>query len=166
MLQDLDPTAPTDFDFFIGDWRVLHERLNARLGGCTDWTRFEGRSSARKVLGGWGNVDDNLLHLPGDQRGPYRALTMRSFDTATGTWAIWWLDGRSPHALDVPVRGKFEDGVGRFFADDQLDGRPIRVRFTWFIGADGHPRWEQAFSPDGGASWETNWRMEFLRLAA
>ncbi|MBA4219092.1 MAG: DUF1579 domain-containing protein [Roseateles sp.] len=163
MLQDLDPSAPTDFDFFIGDWRVLHERLNSRLNGCTEWTHFEGQCSTRTILGGWGNTDDNLLHLPS---GPYRAATMRSFDAATGTWAIWWLDGRLPHSLDVPVRGAFEDGIGRFYADDQLDGRPIRVRFTWFIGSDGHPRWEQAFSPDGGVSWETNWSMEFRRLEA
>lgn len=163
MPQDLDPTAPQDFDFIIGDWRVLHERLDARLVGCTDWTRFEGRTSTRKILGGWGNLEDNLLQLPS---GAYRAAAMRSFDAATGEWAIWWLDGRTPHALDVPVRGSFEDGVGRFYADDQLDGRPIRVRFTWQVGADGHPRWEQAFSPDAGASWETNWRMQFMRLGA
>ncbi len=25
-------------------------------------------------------------------------------------------------------------------------------------------RWEQAFSPDGGKSWETNWIMEFTRV--
>lgn len=165
MLQDIDPRAPTDFDFFIGNWRVLHERLNARLSGCTDWTRFEGRTAVRKVLGGWGNVDDNQLRLPGDQHGPYRALTMRSFDAASGLWSIWWLDGRAPHALDVPVKGRFEDGVGLFFADDQLDGQPIRVRFTWRADVEGLPRWEQAFSPDGGASWETNWRMTFVREA-
>jgi hypothetical protein len=161
MLQDLDPAAPTDFDFIIGDWRVLHERLNSRLTGCTEWTCFEGRTSTRKTLGGWGNVEDNLLHLPG---GDYRAAAVRAFDPATGTWAIWWLDGRAPHSLDVPVRGGFENGVGHFHADDRLDGQPIRVRFTWSVPDDGHPRWEQAFSPDGGASWETNWRMQFMRI--
>lgn len=161
MLTLLDPDAPTDFDFIIGDWHVLHERLNARLTGCTEWTRFEGRTSTRKTLGGWGNVEDNLLHLPG---GDYRAAAVRSFDTGSGTWAIWWLDGRSPHTLDTPVRGRFKQGVGEFYADDQLDGRPIRVRFTWQIGGDGHPRWAQAFSPDGGATWETNWRMQFIRM--
>ncbi|WP_422013137.1 DUF1579 domain-containing protein [Roseateles sp.] len=163
MPQDLDPAAPADFDFIIGDWRVLHERLNARLAGCTEWTRFEGRTSTRRILGGWGNLEDNLLHLPS---GPYRAAAMRSFDAATGQWAIWWLDSRAPHALDVPVRGAFEHGVGVFHADDTLDGRHIRVRFTWHIGNDGHPRWEQAFSPDGGQTWETNWRMLFIRLNA
>lgn len=163
MPQDLDPMAPADFDFIIGDWRVLHERLNSRLNGCSEWTRFEGHTSTRKILGGWGNVEDNLLHLPA---GDCRAVAMRSFDAATGQWAIWWLDGRAPHALDTPVRGGFENGAGQFYADDQLDVRPIRVRFTWSIGADGHPRWEQAFSPDGGATWETNWRMQFIRIGA
>jgi hypothetical protein len=27
-------------------------------------------------------------------------------------------------------------------------------------------RWEQAFSDDGGATWETNWTMDFARVAA
>jgi hypothetical protein len=153
-------SAPTDFDFIIGDWRVQHERLDARLSGCTSWTRFDGRSSTHKILGGWGNVEDNLLQLPA---GPYRAAALRSFDPERGEWAIWWLDGRAPHQLDVPVRGRFTEGVGLFYADDELDGRPIRVRFTWHVADGGQPRWEQAFSADGGDSWETNWRMRFIR---
>ena len=72
-------------------------------------------------------------------------------------------DARSPHAIDVPVIGGFENGVGTFHADDTLDGRPIRIRFHW-LGTDGNtPRWEQAFSSDGGATWETNWIMQFTR---
>ena len=39
----------------------------------------------------------------------------------------WWLDGRNPGALDVPVVGRFADGVGTFFAEDTIDGRAIRV---------------------------------------
>ncbi|MCE4553290.1 DUF1579 domain-containing protein [Pelomonas cellulosilytica] len=156
-----DTTAPPDFDFILGDWRVLHERLNERLAGCEDWTHFEGRTCTHNILGGRGNIEDNLLHLPG---GDYRAVALRSFDSATAEWAIWWLDGRAPHTLDVPVRGRFEGGVGRFYADDQFEGRPIRIRFIWQIGADGHPRWDQAFSADAGATWETNWRMQFIRV--
>lgn len=149
-----------DFDFEFGDWTVQHRRLNERLSGCQDWTSFEGRASTRPILGGLGNLEDNELDLP---EGRYRAVAMRSFDPSTGQWAIWWLDGRAPHALDVPVKGRFEGGIGLFFAEDELDGRPIRIRFTWDKQDANAPRWEQAFSADDGATWETNWVMRFSR---
>lgn len=153
-----DPASPRDFDFILGDWRVHHRRLDERLSGCTRWTAFTGLSSTRPTLGGWGNLEDNLLHLP---EGEVRAVALRACDPATQTWSIWWLDGRRPQQLDVPVVGRFSDGRGVFYADDRLDGRPIRVRFIWCANPGGHPTWEQAFSPDAGASWETNWTMEF-----
>ena len=34
-----------------------------------------------------------------------------------------------PDVIDVPVVDRFEDGIGRFEADDAFDGRPIRVCF-------------------------------------
>lgn len=156
-------SAPTDFDFIIGSWQVQHRRLKERLAACTDWLAFSGQSCTRKLLGGFGNLEDNLLALPD---GAYRAAALRSFDPASGQWSIWWLDGRRPHALDVPVVGGFSDGTGTFFASDELDGRPIRVRFTWFrAGPAGLPRWEQAFSADEGQTWETNWTMDFSPVA-
>lgn len=155
----LETNAPTDFDFIIGDWTVEHRRLNSRLTGCSEWTTFTGRSSTVKTLGGFGNLEDNILDFPD---GRVRALAMRSYCRETGTWSIWWLDGRNPTALDVPVVGKFSDGVGLFFADDVLEGQAIRVRFTWTALPGQYPTWEQAFSNDGGENWETNWTMRFV----
>ncbi len=156
-------SAPTDFDFIIGHWHVQHRRLNDRLVGCREWTEFTGTSTTRKVLRGFGNIEDNLLEFPA---GSVHAIAVRSFDPTTKTWAIWWLDGRSPHHLDVPVVGRFFEGVGTFYADDVLAGRSIRVRFLWQHNPGSHPRWEQAFSQDGGQSWEVNWTMEFCPVAA
>ena len=155
--------TPTDFDFIMGDWNVRHRRLNARLVGCADWTEFSGLSSTRKILGGFGNVEDNVLYFPETE---VRAAAFRSFDATTRTWAIWWLDGRAPHNLDVPVVGGFSGSIGVFFANDTLDGKPIQVRFTWHANPGSNPLWEQAFSNDGGTSWETNWVMEFARRVA
>ena len=152
-------SAPTDFDFMFGEWTVTHRRLADRLVGCTEWVTFTGTSHTSPILGGFGNIEDNSLDLPD---GAYRAVAMRSFDEARSEWAIWWLDGRNPTTLDSPVIGGFTDDIGTFYADDTLDGRPIRVRFTWRAD-QASPRWEQAFSPDGGASWETNWVMNFTR---
>jgi hypothetical protein len=160
MLLPLEAHAPTDFDFFMGHWQVAHRRLKERLVGATAWDSFSGECLVQKTLGGFGNMDDNVLHLPA---GAYRAITVRAFDAQQGTWAIWWLDGRHPGRLDVPVVGRFVGGVGTFLAEDQWEGRPMQVRFLWTVPRPDAPRWEQAFSLDAGLTWETNWVMDFTR---
>ena len=153
-----DPSS--DFDFQIGSWNVRHRRLKERLQDCSEWEHFDGTSHMRTILGGNGNVEDNVIHSPS---GTYRAIALRSYDAASNSWAIWWLSDRAPHTLDVPVIGRFEKGVGSFYADDVLRGDPIRVRFLWLQTDTQSPRWEQAMSADGGQSWETNWTMDFVR---
>jgi hypothetical protein len=150
-----------DWDWLIGHWNVHHRRLKARLVGNTEWQEFAGTCVMWPTLGGLGNVDDNLLELPA---GTYRAMGVRAYDPKTNTWAIWWLDPRSP-TIDPPVRGGFQDGIGTFIGDDVLNGRPIKVRFRWTAITATSAHWEQAFSPDGGASWEVNWTMQFTRAA-
>jgi hypothetical protein len=151
-----------DFDFLFGQSVVRHCRLVERLAGCTEWVEFEGAATARPLLDGLGNVDDNIIDLPD---GRYRAVSLRSFDPTTGLWAIWWLDSRNPHQLDVPVIGRFDDRVGTFYANDVHRGEPILVRFTWSDITDTTSHWEQAFSPDEGATWETNWHMHFTKTS-
>ena len=150
-----------DWNFLIGDWRVRHRRLRKRLAGSDEWDEFDGTCSSRKVLGGAGNIDDNALQYPG---GTYWAVTLRAYDSATGNWSIWWLDSRTPTQLDPPLVGRFENGTGIFYADHVFEGQPIRVRFRWLGLTSGAPRWEQAFSRDGGKEWEVNWTMEFTKI--
>ena len=151
-----------DFDFLVGRWAVQHRRLKGRLEHSSDWETFVGTCETRLILCGQANVDDNVLEFPG---GAYRAVTMRVFDPSTKTWAIWWLDSRHPRDLEPPVVGGFRNGVGTFFADDRFKGKPIKVRFIWSDITSTKARWQQAFSEDGGTTWETNWEMEFTRAA-
>jgi hypothetical protein len=153
--------APGDFDFLVGSWTVRHSRLNGRLVDSDDWQAFDGACTMWKTLGGAGNVDDNALELPA---GAYRAMTVRAFDPESRQWSIWWLDQRTG-TIDPPVRGGFTDGVGVFFGDDVHNGRPVKVMFRWSRITANAAHWEQAFSPDGGQTWETNWRMQFTRVA-
>jgi quinol monooxygenase YgiN len=148
-----------DFDFLIGDWRVHHRRLKERLANNQEWVEFDGTCASRKILGGLGNMDENLLDMPD---GAYSAVTLRTYDRAKDQWSIWWIDSRNPGQLDPPVVGRFENGVGTFFADDKFKGKPIRVRFLW-TRLSSTPHWEQAFSIDGGKTWETNWTMDFTK---
>jgi hypothetical protein len=152
--------AMNDFDFLAGRWTVRHRRLKERLAGCTEWEEFPGTCHMRPMLDSQANVDDNVLELPS---GTYRAVTIRAYDPEKQTWSIWWLDSRHPHDLGVPVVGAFEDGTGTFFADDVLNSQPVRVRFLWSDITAASACWQQAFSNDGGATWETNWVMDFER---
>lgn len=154
-----DGTGVSGFDFLIGGWRVHHRRLKERLAHNHEWIEFEGSCAMRKILGDRGNIDENELDFPD---GAYRALTLRTYDSAKEQWSIWWIDGRNPGHLDPPVIGRFKDGVGTFYADDIFRGKPIRIRFLW-TNLTNKPHWEQAFSDDGGKTWETNWIMEFSR---
>jgi hypothetical protein len=160
MSVQLLSSAPRDFDFVIGDWQVTHRRLKERLVNCQEWIEFDGEMSTQKILGGFGNVEDNLLRFP---EGEFRAAALRSYDATSESWSIWWLDGRFPDRIDVPVVGRFKDGVGTFFAKDVIAGAPVTIRFIWSQASADELRWEQAFSPDDGRTWETNWTMSFLR---
>ena len=150
-----------DFDFLVGRWHVHHLRLKERLAGNQQWDEFEGSSVLMKTMGGFGTFDDNVIELPG---GAYRAMTVRVFDPKDRKWSIWWFDARTPQAaIDPPLRGGFKDGVGTFYSDDTFKGKSIRVRFIWSQITPTSAHWEQAFSPDGGKTWETNWKMSLER---
>ena len=155
--------AVHDFDFLFGTWAVHHRRLVTRLAGSDEWQEFDGSMTAWPILDGAGNLDDNVVELPA---GSYRAISLRTYDPASDRWSIWWLDGRNPSRLDPPVVGGFDDPAhGTFLGPDTFDGRPILVRYLWTIHSRDAIRWEQAFSTDDGATWETNWVMESTRVS-
>jgi len=150
-----------DFDFWMGSWKVHSKRLRERLHGSTQWDEFEATSVARPLLGGIGNEDE----FRGDFNGPFIGMSFRFYDLAKRTWAIYWADSRRG-VLEPPVYGSFSGGVGHFEGDDVFEGLPIRVRFLWTRVDTPNPRWEQAFSTDGGRTWETNWIMDMTRADA
>jgi hypothetical protein len=158
--QERSMLPPTDFEFLCHDWRVHHRKLATRLAGANDWYEFEGSSSTRSIMAGFGNVEDNWLQ---DPHGPYRAAALRGFDATHQVWRIWWLDLRFPTAIGVPTTGAFDGDRGEFFADESWQGTPVKLRFVWHKNGGSGPRWEQAFSVDGGRDWETNWTMDFTR---
>jgi hypothetical protein len=145
----------------FGSWNGKHRQLKKRLAGSTEWIEFDGTLAVRPVMDGAGNVDDTVFDKP---EGRYRAAALRTYDAKTDAWAIYWFDGRMPHGpVDPPMVGRFEDGLGTFLADETFEGKPIKVRFAWSQITPASCHWEQAFSPDGGKSWEINWIMDFVR---
>ena len=154
----MEATA-TDFDFLLGSWNVANRMLRRRLAGSDDWEEFDATVVARPLLGGVGNEDEFRT----DHAGGFIGMSFRFFDPERRRWSIYWADSRRPGELDPPVFGTFSGDVGVFEGEDVYKGRPILVRFTWSGVTTPTPRWEQAFSDDGGRTWETNWVMDFTR---
>jgi hypothetical protein len=148
-----------DFDFLIGTWSVANRRLKTRHVGSQDWDSFAGHSTMRTILGGLGNIDEIAFPSKG-----WSGLTLRLFNPQTAQWSIYWVNSRDGTMLS-PVVGAFHDGVGEFFGDDVDEGRPIKVRYRWTRRTETTAHWEQAFSLDAGATWETNWISDFQRIA-
>ena len=149
-----------DFDFLNGDWRVHHRYLRIKEDG-REWLDADGTASHRELMDGRANLEEYTTNAPS---GAYRAVALRSYDPKTSQWSIWWLDERRPHGeLDPPVQGRFEKGVGTFYGQITTNGKPMRLRFVWSQITGTSARWEQAYSPDAGKTWETNWTMEFRR---
>jgi hypothetical protein len=150
-------TGSHDFDFLVGEWRVHHHRLKPE----GEWVDFEGTCSNSKLMDDWANMEEHALNAP---NGAYRAIALRAYDSKAGQWAIWWLDGRYPsRPLDPPVKGRFENGIGTFYADYTQDGKPMRGRLLWSNITATSARWEQASSSDGGKTWAPNWIMSWER---
>ena len=148
-----------DFDFWMGRWNVHNRRLRRRLAGSDEWDEFEATVVARPLLDGLGNEDE----FGTDFDGGFIGMSFRFFDRDTQLWSIYWADTRRLGVLDPPVFGGFDGDTGVFEGEDTLEGRPILVRFTWSAVTTPTPRWDQAFSEDGGETWETNWVMDFTR---
>jgi hypothetical protein len=92
----------------------------------------------------------------------FEGVSLRLFDLSDGLWRIYWIETTGAQLLP-PVTGSFEGPDGVFQGEDAHLGRPVLVKFHWDRRDPDRPVWQQAFSADGGQSWETNWFMYFRR---
>ncbi len=152
-----------DFDFLFGAWSVKNERLAKRLQGCQEWHSFPATQEAGSILGGLGNMDCFRTTLPDGRE--LEGRTIRVFHPGDRAWSIYWVDNLNCRMFP-PVVGRFEGPEGTFYGDDTCEGQPVRVRFRWRVLSEREATWDQAFSPDGGESWETNWIMRLERATA
>jgi hypothetical protein len=149
-----------DFDFFVGTWKLHNKRLSKPLVGSTTWSEFDCTSRATHWLGGKASMDDLECDTA---KGKVQGLTLRLYDPKSRQWRLYWVNVSSP-IIDVPVIGEFKDGVGEFFDQELYEGRSIFVRYRWSNIKPRSYTWEQAFSTDGGKTWETNWVTEGTRI--
>jgi hypothetical protein len=155
----MQPDPARDFDFLHGRWRIRNHRLKQPLSGSSEWYDFPGSSIERPLWDGDANIEELTAELP---TGRLHGIALRLHNPSAKQWSIHWSNSATG-TLDAPMIGAFVDGRGEFYGQDTFDGRTILLRFVWTSESRDRCRWEQAFSDDGGKTWETNWTMDFTR---
>jgi hypothetical protein len=150
-----------DFDFEFGRWKGHNRRLLKPLTGSNTWVEFDSTVIAKPIWDGRANMDELEADTPS---GHMEGLTVRTYNTKTHQWSIYWAN-QAAGVMALPATvGKFRaDGHGDFFDQEEINGQSVIVRFRWTVKNHDTARWEQAFSADGGTTWETNWIADFTR---
>lgn len=142
-----------DFDFEIGAWKTHLSRLLHPLSGSKAWVEYEGTTMVRKVWNGRANLVEFEAEGPA---GHLEALSLRLYNPQSRQWSLNFANSSSG-TLSQPTVGEFKNGRGEFYDQETFNGRAILVRFVISNITANSCRFEQAFSDDGGKSWEVNW---------
>jgi hypothetical protein len=149
-----------DFDFEIGSWKTHVKRRVKPLTGSDTWVEYDGTSIVRGLMGG----NANLVEL--DVTGPagrIEGVALRLYNADARQWSLNFAS-RAGGTLTAPVTGEFRNGRGEFYGSDTLGPRSILVRFVILDVTPDSCRFEQAFSEDGGKTWEVNWIATDTRI--
>jgi hypothetical protein len=142
-----------DFDFEIGTWKTHLWRLVDPLTGSTKWVEYEGTTVVRKIWNGRANLVELEVDGPTDH---IEGLNLRLYNPQSRQWSLNFANSRGG-TLSPPTIGEFKNGRGEFFSQETLNDRAILVRFVISDITTDSCRFEQAFSDDGGKTWEVNW---------
>lgn len=148
-----------DFDWQFGNWKIDMKRLQQPLSSSTSWTDLHGTVAVQKVWDGRANLAEINAEGPS---GHLQFLSLRVFNPRSQQWTLYFARSTSG-MLGTPEVGEFHDGRGEFYAQEPYRGRMILLRFVFADIGSGSSHDEQAFSQDGGKTWETNWINHLTR---
>jgi hypothetical protein len=132
------------FDFWIGKWDVKsqgalvgHSEIQQILGTCVileNWTGMQGGSGK----------------------------SFNTYDTESHAWRQFWVDDRGTSTLFTD--GKLENGAMRFLTHSRgADGKDVLGRLSFYdLAKDRVRQWKER-STDGGATWTTDYDLQYER---
>ena len=151
-----------DFDWELGQWKTELRRLVRPLTGSTEWAEYVGTTNVTPLLGGRANIVELVAEGPA---GRMEGMSLRLYNPTTRQWSLNFA-APSSGMMATPVFGEFRNGRGDFYGTDTSGGRTVLVRFVITNIDDRSWRFEQAYSDDGGKTWEVNWIVTDTRIGA
>jgi len=158
------PTAPPantqrdgrhDFDWDLGTWKTHQRRLLRPLTGSTTWVEYTGTDVVQKI---WDGANMGIVKADGSA-GHLEILTLRLYDAQAHQWGVTFTTPGGG-TLSTPAVGEFKNGRADFYDQETYNGKVILLRFSVFDITPTSCHFEQAFSADGGKTWEVNFIVE------
>src|SRR5690606_23780333 len=134
-------------------WKTHVRRLQHPLSGSSEWVEYEGTSIVRPIWDGRGNTVELDVSGPA---GRIEGLSLRLYNPQSRQWSLNYASSAGG-TLGVPTVGAFANRRGEFYDHESIDGRMVLVRNVITDETPRSIRFEQAYSTDGGKTWETNW---------
>jgi hypothetical protein len=154
---DHDPQH--DFDFEIGAWHTHLKRLQHPLTGATTWIEYDGTSVISKIWKGRANLVELEVDGP---TGHIEGLSLRLYNPQSRQWSLNFANS-AQGTISIPTIGEFKNNRGEFYDQEPFNDRTILVRNVFENISANSYRFEQAFSDDGGKTWEPNFVATLTR---
>jgi hypothetical protein len=151
-----------DFDFHFGTFHTHIRSLTHPLTGSTTWVELDGTVKTRKVWDGRANLEELEA---GNSTSHFQGLTLFLYNPKAHQWSQAFANIDSGTLPTNPLIGEFKDGRGEFYDQEPFNGRTILVRFVWSDITPNSHHVEQAFSDDGGKTWEINFVANLTRIS-
>jgi hypothetical protein len=138
---------------------LRHGSVVHPLTGSQDWVEMDGVTVVTKIWDGRANLAEYRAV------GPVELLALRVYNPKSHQWSINFATPNVGTLGTVPGVGEFRNGRADFYDQEAINGRAVLVRFSlWGVTAE-ETRSEQAFSADGGKTWEVNWITRYTRVS-
>jgi|SRR5579885_1591005 len=147
-----DP-AQHGFDWQLGTWTIRMRRMLHPLSAAETWTTYDGTVDVKKLWGGRADLAEIDTQGPA---GHLQFLSLRLYEPKSHQWTLNFAHAGSG-SVGNPMHGEFHAGKGEFYDQSTLDGKAILERFSFGDITTGKAQDQQAFSADGGKTWEVNW---------
>jgi hypothetical protein len=85
--------------------------------------------------------------------GHWEGMTLFLYNPQSHQWSQTFANSKTG-VLTPPLVGTFKDGRGELFSQDSFNDRSILVRGVWSDIASNSHHFEEAYSDDGGKTWE------------
>lgn len=149
-----------DFDWEYGNWTTHIHRLQHPLTGSKTWVDYDGTTKIHRFWNGKAHMVE--LDVTGPA-GHIEGISVRLYNPVSHQWSLNFANS-AVGAFGTPTVGEFKNGRGEFYDYEEIGGRMILVRNVWsdITPTSGH--FEQAFSADGGKTWQVNWIATDTRI--